>query len=57
MQVGPDAEKVMWSMDAASFLEDREPAPELLALDIPPGLEGMPKSVHVSLLARQGSKV
>ena len=47
----------MWSVDAAAFLEDQEQSPDLLALDIPPSLEGIPRSIHVSLLARQGSKV
>ena len=46
---------MIWSVDAATFLEESDL--EMLALDIPPGLEGRPKSIHVSLLARQGSKV
>ena len=55
--MGPDAEKMMWTVDTASFFEEQRSAPEMLALDIPPALEGLPKSVHVSVLAKQGNKV
>ena len=44
-------------MDAAELLEAERGEAELLDVDIPPALEGVPRTISVSVLARQGDKV
>ena len=56
LQVAPNAEKLMWTLQASALIEGAGNS-ELLDLAVPPEMEGMPKRIDVSVLLRQNSKV